>query len=255
MATPAQPAPTGQQNQPSGALPLFYKNPRVLDRALDAKRKIRRLGNYSFAAQANAIPLVMDEFFIAATQYPIVFLATAEPVPAIVTGITPSTNLYIDTQGQWLTGYYVPAYVRRYPFVLVDDMNNKQMVLCIDEGSNLFGDDGDLALFEDGKPTEVTDKALQFCAALRQQGEMTDAFMKALRQHNLLVDRVIEIDNPGGEKHKISGFLTVDENRFQSLSDDIFNAWRHQGWIGLIYAHLISQQRWPQMATLANARK
>lgn len=249
----AEPQAATQAGQ--AALPLFYQKPRVLDSTQDAGRKIRRLGDYSFAAKSNAIPLVIDEFFVAATQYPIVFLATQDPVPAIVTGVTPSTNLFISKQGQWEKGHYVPAYIRRYPFILIDDTTNRQLVLCIDEASNLFGEDADLALFENGKPSDVTDKALQFCAALRQQGEATDAFMKAMRQHNLLVERNIEIDTPAGDKHKVSGFLTIDENRFQSLPDDVFVAWRHQGWVGLVYAHLISQQRWAQLGALASARK
>jgi hypothetical protein len=257
---PASTTPPAAKNMASMAtataenLPLFYKNPRVLDRTLDAKRKIRRLGNYLFAQSANAIPMVIDEFPIAATQYPIVFLATAEPTPAIVTGVKLNTNLFINPEGQWETGFYVPAYVRRYPFILVDDPVNKQMVLCIDEGSSLLSDDGDMPLFENGKPSEITDKALQFCAALKQQGEMTDAFMKAVVQQKLLVERTIELEIPNSDKLSVSGFMTIDENRFQSMSDDVFTAWRHQGWIGLVYAHLLSQQRWSHLGVMAQQR-
>ncbi|NDC56285.1 MAG: SapC family protein, partial [Alphaproteobacteria bacterium] len=228
-------------NQSSNDLPLFYKQPKVLDRVQDANKKLAMPGNFTFAAQANAVPIVIDEFAIAAASYPIVFLQTAEPVPAVVLGVTPQRNLYVGPNGEWLNNAYLPAYVRRYPFILVDDPQSKQMLLCYDETSGMVTEGGDLPLFDNGQPSMVTNNALNLCLALRQQGETTENFVRALRQRGLLNDQSIEIKTPAGDSHVVNGFLTLDEQKFAALPDDVYIQWRKLGWIKLIYAHLQSQ--------------
>ncbi|MGK4455983.1 SapC family protein, partial [Klebsiella pneumoniae] len=79
----------------------------------------------------------------------------------------------------WQNGAYLPAYVRRYPFILMDDPEQKQFVLCIDEKSDMFTDNGEFSLFEGDQPSAFTKSAMEFCAALRQQGDATDEFVKA----------------------------------------------------------------------------
>lgn len=239
----------------SPALPLFYARPRILDRALDARKKIKRLGDFSFAAKANAIPVVTDEFFVAAAFYPIVFLQAPQPVPAAVVGVTPGRNLFVSPNGQWQYSAYVPAYVRRYPFILVDDPASKQLLLCVDEASSLFGDSGDHPLFDGDKPSEVTDNAMQFCAVLRQQGEHTDGFVKALQEHELLIPQEVNVQSPtSGEKHTVNGFMNISEEKLRELPDKVYLDWRTKGWIGAIHAHIVSQHHWLHYGQLlANA--
>src|SRR6202167_3688090 len=124
------PEPT-QTPPPNGAaetLPMFYKSPRPLDRARDGKLRVSRPTHFRFAANTNAVPLLIDEFPMAAAYYPIVFAAGNSPVPAAVVGLKNDNNLFLDREGRWLNGAYLPAYVRRYPFILLDDPTQKQFV-------------------------------------------------------------------------------------------------------------------------------
>jgi hypothetical protein len=243
-----------QKNPEAGATPMFYKRPRPVDRARDGKLKVSRPKNYNFASGTNAIPLLVDEFGQAASHYPIVFAAGPSPIPAAIVGLRADQNNFIDKAGQWKTNAYLPAYVRRYPFIFMDDPNNKQFVLCIDEGSDMLGEQGEFALFKDDEPTAFTREAMEFCAMLRHQGEATDEFVKALQEQNLLKENNAQITFPNGEKTALGGFLVIDPNKFDALPDNVYLEWRKKGWIGLVFAHLLSSHRWQDLIDLGARR-
>jgi len=231
-------------------LPMFYKTPRPLDKSRDLNLKISRPTHFNFTRGTNAIPLLADEFPLAAAYYPIVFAAGPTPVPAAVVGLRNDENLYLNAQGQWANGAYLPAYIRRYPFILMDDAENKQFVLCLDESSDMLATTGEYALFENGEPTEFTKNAMEFCAALRQQGDATDAFIAALKEYDLLMPNDAQIDLRDGSRLQLSGFLTINPQKFDELPDNVYLAWRKKGWIGLIYAQLLSSHRWQNLVDM-----
>jgi len=243
--TPAQETP---------ALPMFYSSARPLDIEKDTSLFVSAPKHFKFAAKTNAIPLLTDEFAMAASHYPIVFAEGPSPVPAAVVGLQNDENLFVDGDGQWLPGSYLPAYVRRYPFLLMDDPQQKQYVLCIDETSDMLASEGEYQLFKDNKPTPFTQSAMNFCATLRQQGEATDEFVKALKDYNLLMANDAKIEIPGGGQLQLAGFQVVDPKKFDLLPDNVYLSWRRKGWIGLIFAHLLSTHRWQNLVALAATR-
>ncbi len=237
------------------ALPMFYGAPRPLDRQRDAKMKISRPSNFRFAGNSNAIPLLIDEFPMAAAYYPIVFAAGPLPIPAAVVGLKNDTNLFLDKEGRWMNGAYLPAYVRRYPFILMDDPVQKQFVLCIDDATDMLSETGEYTLFENGEPSPFTKSAMEFCAALRQQGDATDEFVKALKEHDLLMSNDAQIDLRDGTKLQLSGFLVINPEKFDALPDNIILQWRKKGWLGLVYAQLLSSHRWNNLVDLLNPQR
>lgn len=243
----AEPPPTN--------LPMFYASPRPLDRTKDANLKVSRPTHFRFAAKTNAIPLLVDEFPMAAAHYPIVFADGPTPIPAAVVGLQNDTNLFIDSQGRWLNNAYLPAYIRRYPFILMDDAERKQFVLCIDEASDMLGQNGEYPLFEGEQPSSFTQSAMEFCAALRQQGDVTDNFVKTMKKLDLLMPNDAKIDMRDGSQMQLSGFLVINPQKFDALPDAKILEWRKNGWLGLIYAQLLSSQRWQGLVELMHTRK
>ena len=239
---------------PETAMPMFYTDPRPLDRVRDGKMKLNRPTNFSFAAKTNAIPLLVEEFPMAAAHYPIVFADGPMPVPAAVVGLKNDTNLFVGRDDTWVPGAYLPAYVRRYPFILMDDPENKQFVLCIDDSSGLLKEEGEFPLFEDEQPSGFTKSAMEFCGALRQQGEATDEFVKALKEHDLLMPNNAKIDTRDGSHLQLSGFLIIDPKKFDALPDSVIIQWHKKGWLGLVYAQLLSSHRWQSLVELMQAR-
>jgi len=234
---------------------MFYASPRPLDRVRDKNMKLNRPKDFRFAAKTNAIPLLVDEFPIAAAHYPIVFANGPSPVPAVVVGLRNDENLFIDKDGAWVEGSYLPAYIRRYPFILMDDPENKQFVLCLEDNCGLMKEDGEFSLFEGEEPSAFTKSAMEFCGALRQQGEATDEFVKALKEHELLVANNAEIVSPEGTRFVLSGFLIIDPKKFDALPDSVILQWRKKGWLGLVYAQLLSSHRWQNLVSLSQRVK
>ena len=235
---------------PEAAMPMFYTAPRPLDRVRDGKMKLNRPTDFSFAAKTNAIPLLVDEFPMAAAHYPIVFADGPLPVPAAVVGLKNDNNLFVGKDKTWVAGAYLPAYVRRYPFILMDDPENKQFVLCLDDSSDLLKEDGEFPLFEGEQPSAFTKSAMEFCGALRQQGDATDEFVKALKEYDLLMPNNAEIDVRDGSHLQLSGFLIIDPKKFDALPDSVIVQWRKKGWLGLVYAQLLSSHRWQSLVEL-----
>jgi hypothetical protein len=249
------PAPSAPQPAP-GALPLFYRKPRPLDARVHSKKQLKRDVDFSFASGTNSVPINSVEFALVQRSYPIVFSADATPAPLAVMGLRNSENLFVDDKGQWATGHYVPAYVRRYPFIFMEGPDGLQFLLCIDEDSKFVTESGGTSLFEaDGKPSQLTQNALNFCSAFQGNHVQTREFGEALKQHNLLVENQANATIAGAEKVSLGGFRIVDEQRFNALPNEVFLEWRSKGWLHLVYSHLMSMANWANLVDLAARRR
>jgi hypothetical protein len=137
--------------------------------------------SYAFSAAINAVPLMAVEFPRATAEYAVVFAADGEELmPVVILGIRNEQNLYLAPDGHWKADY-IPAFIRRYPFVFASTADGKSLTLCIDEshpgvnregrGNALFGDDG--------KPTPYVDKVLEFLKDYQAQFERTRVLVAA----------------------------------------------------------------------------
>jgi hypothetical protein len=239
-----------------GPLPLFYKKPRPLDSRIHGKKQLKRDVNFAFSRETNSVPINSIEFALVQRSYPIVFSGDVTPVPLAVTGLRNSENLFVDEKGQWSPGHYVPAYIRRYPFIFMEGPDGLQFVLCVDEDSKFLTESGGTPLFEaDGKPAQLTQNALNFCSAFQGNNVQTREFSEQLKKHNLLVENQANATIAGAEKVSLGGFKIVDEQRFNALPSDVFLEWRAKGWLHLVYSHLMSMANWATLVDLAGRRK
>ena len=72
-----------------------------------------------FIAQTHAIPVTVDEFGLAQRNYPIVFSIGDNPIPIALMGLNEGVNVFLDPDGRPIDStVYIPAYIRRYPFLL-----------------------------------------------------------------------------------------------------------------------------------------
>ena len=241
----------GAPSENKAALPLFFKDPQPLHREQHGGKALFRTGGFGFAQGAHALPLLMEEFVRAASSYPILFANEKEPLPLAATGIQPGKNLFVDAQNHWQGGCYVPAYVRRYPFVCGRMEGQEDLVILADMGSGMIVDqdstEGAEALFQEGKPSELMEQIKNFCFAFEQQLATTRGFVTALREQNLLATKDITFTAPGGESHKMTGLLVVDEEKFAQVPNEVFLDWRGKGYLTAIYAHMTSLGNFEQM--------
>jgi len=229
---------TGTDTAPAPGAPLFYSRPVPLQSDTHADLRILP-GKLDFAARSNAIPLVVGEFALALHHYPILFAGPAA-VPMAALGIT-EDNLFV-TDGLWDENSYIPAYVRRHPFIFIDTDGGQNFVLGIDEDSPRVvkgGEEGN-PLFADGKATEMVQQALEFCGRFTGEHEHTLAFSKALVEQDLLVTRNANVRLPSGRELTLQGFSVVDVDKFQKLPDAVVLEWHRNGWLALVHQHLMS---------------
>ncbi len=249
-------AAPGQAPDPKGApaqqpLPLFYSAPVPVHEKSFGGKGLRQEGNYSFAAKAHAVAVHMQEFRFAAAHYPVVFSDDEVAMPLAVLGYREGANLFVDAQGKWTEGAYVPAYVRRYPFVIGQGAKPDEPILYLDRESDMLVDMADEPeaepLFVDGAPSERVKKVLEFCGAFQQQAPLTQAFVDAIAKHGLLETKEIRLDLPKGQQQLLTGLRIIDEAKFNALPDEEFLAWRKQGWVAAVHWHWASMDNFRRM--------
>ena len=226
-------------------LPLFYKDLVPLSSVDHADFRARPLDSAEFLVGQHAIPLTSDEFVSACRFFPIVFSAGDNPVPLALMGLNEGINTFVDDDGKLVNPVYVPAYIRRYPFLLAKlQPNTDELSLCFDPTSGALGkfDEGDM-LFVDGQPSDQTKAVLEFCKNFEEAGQRTGMFMEELKKADLLMDGEVSIQQEGNDKPYVyRGFQMVDENKLRELRGDVLRKLMQNGILGLIFAHLFSLQ-------------
>lgn len=234
------------------SLPLFYKSPRVLTPATHGQRSLAPATGYAFAAGTNAVPLVAEEMPIAGRHFPVVFSDEGAPHPVAILGLRGQQNLFVEADGQWRAGVYVPAYVRRYPFIFLENDAGTELTLCVDDAAEQLVEGSEQPLFDDaGQPTELARNALAFCRDYQAQHLAAGALAKALVEAELLVDHRADVTLRDGERLSLAGFKVIDAERFAKLPDATFLEWRHKGWLPLVYAHFASVSAWSALVDRA----
>jgi len=225
-------------------LPLFYNDLMPLNSQDHVTYKTRSTDTAPWLVGAHAVPLTAEEFIHAGRSYPIVFAAADQPVPLALMGLNEGVNMFVDDTGKLLdANVYVPAYARRYPFMLAKlQPDSEELSLCFDPTSDLVGemDEGN-ALFEDGQPSEQTKGMLEFCRNFEEAGMRTQQFVDELNKHNLLMDGEVSIQHQGFEQPFIyRGFKMVDQEKLRDLRGDVLRSMNQNGMLALVFAHLFS---------------
>lgn len=198
--------------------------------------------DFSFASASNAVPLVAGEFGVALDEYAIVFLESGDSVqPVAILGVKPEENLFVKTDGGW-DARYIPAFVRRYPFVFSKHSDGEHLTLCIDEKFAGWNQEGrGERLFDDqGERTPYLERVLGFAQDYQRQLELTHTFGKQLRELDLLQDVSARFDLPDGGKGSLGGFKAVERDRLKALPGETLSKLAKSEALELIYAHLLS---------------
>src|SRR3546814_20501679 len=83
-------------------------------------------GPFAFAKEGHAIPLTVGEFPLAAVTGPIIFVGE-DKLPIAVMGLNGGANMFVGENGLFEPGVYIPAYVRRYPFVFANRSEERRV--------------------------------------------------------------------------------------------------------------------------------
>jgi hypothetical protein len=229
---------------PNQNLPLLYTALEPLNSNQHGKWKIRRLDKAPNLANVHAVPATVEEFPLLQRHFPVVFSVGDNPIPLALMGLNEGVNVFLDADGILLDrSIYVPAYLRRYPFLLAKlRPDSDELSLCVDPSSGAVGDfeDGE-PLFDGDQPSEATKAILQFCEQFETAGQRTSAFMEELKKADLLMEGEVAIQPEGQEQPFVyRGFQMVDEEKLRNLRGDELRKMNQNGMLALIFAHLFS---------------
>lgn len=227
------------------ALPLFFKDLVPLSTSLHKDWKLQTQDKAPFLIGQHAVPVTIDEFILTSRFFPIVFSSGAAPVPLALMGLNEGVNVFVDGDGKLSKPVYVPAYIRRYPFLLARLREGaEEMSLCFDPSAPGVGPDVDgTPLFDGDEPSQATKEILNFCEQFETAGQRTQAFVDEVLKLDILMDGEVAIQPEGVEQPFIyRGFKMVDEEKLKELRGDTLRKISQNGILPLLYAHLFSLQ-------------
>jgi hypothetical protein len=205
--------------------------------------------DYSFSKSINSVPLTTVEFPAAASEYAIVFAGQpGSLVPAAIVGMRASENLYLDDEGEW-DAKYVPAFVRRYPFVFSSPDQGKNFMLCIDETFAGFNQDGrGQRLFSaEKKATPYTEGVLKFLQGYELEFRRTQDFCRKLEALELLEPMQAQVNVTAGERMSLTGFMAVNRDKLKALPAAKLAELTKSDELEIIYLHLQSMRNFALM--------
>ena len=224
-------------------LPILYNDLVPLSSDQHATWGTKALEGAQFLRDQHAVPVIIDEFVQVQRHFPIIFAAGDNPVPLALMGLNEGVNVFVDENGKFSERVYIPAYIRRYPFMLAQlGQNPQELSLCFDPTSGAVGPDGEVVkLFEDGQPSQGTKDILGFCESFEQGAQRTGAFMKEVQEMDLLMDGEVTIQPEGASQpHVYRGFKMVNEEKLRDLRGDQLRKMMQSGMLTLLTAHLFS---------------
>ncbi|NBB71152.1 MAG: multidrug transporter [Alphaproteobacteria bacterium] len=222
---------------------LFYERavPVTTERHRDVAVNPRR--DYGFARGAGVVPLTTAEVPAAAGAYAVVFVGEGDEVGlAAILGVRDGENLFVDDDGRWDAGY-IPAFVRRYPFVFAQQHEANRLTLCVDEASDLLNREGrGERLFDStGERTSYLGNVLDFMQRYQVALQRSRTFARRVQELDLLrrVQAQIRMGDHGGTL-QLGGFRTVDRERLKALPAETVNELFASDGLEALYLHLAS---------------
>ncbi len=225
---------------------LLHRQPVALDSAQHRQLKVSLpVTDWSVASRLNAIFLAATEFGDACLEYPIFFVKSGQPengvesiAPIAVLGVNAEQNLFLDG-GQWRANY-MPALLSAYPFCF-GRVDAQSIALCVDTAYAPVNTERGEALFQaDGKPSELTQKVLNHFETMEGEIQRTRLVCQRLQELDLFREMRLDATLPDGRQHSVDGFLTVDQDKMQTLDDAVVLELHRNGVLGLIHRHWIS---------------
>jgi hypothetical protein len=215
---------------------------------------------YAFAAGQHFVPLLATEFVAASGSYPVIF-AGEEKAPIAVMGLKPGVNLFapdVLNRGE----AYVPAYLRRYPFVVANSSipGDNAAVICIDRESELIGENPMQPFYQDGVNSEYTNNCIAFCQNYENERMMTLQFVERMKQLDLFDLRSAKYVPPpemglGDEPVEVAGYYAIDSQKLNDLPVETYIQLRDQGILSAIFAHWASQMQWDRIVARSLRRE
>ena len=232
---------------------LIYEHAAPVNPQKHGNWSIKTGTDYSFAKNVNSVPLMAAEFPSAAAEYAIVFTGTDDAfMPSAILGLRDQQNLQVAEDGT-CRAKYIPAFIRRYPFVFSSTDDGANFTLCIDEEFAGCNQDGlGERLFDSaGERTQYLENVLGFLREFQAQFMRTQAFCRKLKELDLLEPMQAQIAMGSAQPISLSGFMAVNRDKLKAVPGDTLAELAKTDGLELLYTHLQSMRNFSLMAEAA----
>jgi len=218
----------------------MYKNIELILKDDHKEAGVANVEGFKHAKELTTSMITMDEFYQACKSYPIVFAKNEEEgwFSVALLGLE-DENKFVTEEGTWKEECYIPAYVRRYPFIYVQ--NKEELLLGFDADQKVDKKDaGDRHFFDDkGEKSEFVDKVLNFMNQVQNSSTATKTFIETLDEMKLLEESNITGKNADGKEIVVTGFYILKEEKLNKLTKKNKAKLCESNYMQPITAHLI----------------
>ncbi len=205
-------------------------------------------------------PVFPFEFRNVQAFYPILFQkgADGEHMPMALFGFQEGENLFLGESG-W-DAAYVPAMLRREPFLIgfqetsIGGRKERVRVLSLDMDHPRVSTQEGEPLFQPlGGRTPFLERAADLLETIHDGLAQNAAFVRALRDHDLLETVTLEITLDDGSKNQLLGFDCIDEDKVRALSGDQLGKFNAEGHLMALFMVLASMANVARLVERKNA--
>ena len=222
----------------------MYNNLEAINKVTDKDVSIKEVKDYSFSKEQMNSPITISEFYEACKDYPIFFVKDNNNswMATVMLGYKEKENTFVNEKGTWTKHKYIPAHIRRYPFIFVTDNKSSQLTLGVEKDYKIKSQkEENRKLFDkDGNNSEFLNGILGFLNHYHKDSLETASFIKQLNEWELLEEKNAKVVISKDEQYNVNGFYVVNEEKLKHLSkkrkEELFN----KNVTPLITAHLIS---------------
>lgn len=209
-----------------------------------------------FVRATNAVPVSYSEFGVASRDYALVFTSTDGAktfAPVAVLGVAGQENLYL-AGGNWDPAFYVPAYIRRYPFcmarVSLNQVEQADRLICIEK--DYLTESGEPMFGADGAPLERWQPIEKLLNEYEADLERTREMCAILADYSLLEPFTLQATLKAGGAMNLGGMFRVEEKKLEFLNAAQHKNLIKKGIMGRAYAHLLSLDNFARLLARKN---
>ncbi len=234
---------------------MFYENPQPLSKEKHKGFGVAQVDKpFEYMSQQHFMPLTAAEFGPAAASYPVVF-AGEERNPIGIMGIRANENLFVEN-GLFNTDFYLPAFARRYPFVLAGDQANDRFVVCVDEAAECVTKDNPVTEFFTGEDTsKFTKDAFEFLQGFERDRQATSVMIARFKELDLFEPKDMHFqgqnaDGTPAERQKIADYFAVSTEKLAGLDEATLAELVTKGYMAAACSHLVSLNNWQRLVNM-----
>ncbi|AQQ68829.1 hypothetical protein Mag101_15210 [Microbulbifer agarilyticus] len=213
---------------------------------------------------AAAVLTFPTEFENIQREYPILLRKdgqTGEFQAVAILGLQKGENLFLNNDGQsdngW-AGNYVPAMVARGPFIIgfqeSENGDAPEPMIYVDADSPKLCREAGTPLFREfGGNSSYLEYISGVLRTIHQGEEIGRQMFSALDEVGLIEPVSINVDLKNGDKHQLSGYYTVSEERLHSLNGESLQALNGAGYLRGVFLMLASLGNIEQLVARKNA--